>query len=72
MGVSSRRGAQVAELQQTKAAAHERVLAAESDRREIFADTQKIEQRVLAEKKRKVEAQASAEHYRNLLHSVVS
>ena len=45
--------------------------AAESDRKEIFADTQKIEHSVLSEKRRKVEAQQQAEHYRNLLHRVV-
>lgn len=47
----------------------ERLDAAEGDRKTLFTEAQRVESLVAAEKARKLDAQSSAAHYRELLQN---
>ena len=59
--------AQMEALRQERATWEERLASAEEDRQALFGEAQQVEQQVRGVHARKLEAQASAAHYRELL-----
>ena len=60
---------EAAALRRAKQLHEERLAAAEADRKTLFTEAQTVEAAVRGAKARKVEAQAQASHYRDLLSS---